>query len=277
VEAVHRHRVLSTTQIAALFFPAAGDAVSSACRTRLRHLTNAGYLERAEQLLARSEGRRPYLYFLTRDGTQLLVGELGYAPSDIDWKPSYNNVRWPFLAHQIAINDAFVTFSLAAARVGWSLDQWVDDRFLRKAHTERVTVSDDGGGQRQVAVVPDAYFSLSRDRACLRFFLEIDRATMAVAPTSQRTKSWRRRIRAYQAFFSSQAMVERYKTRKVRVLTVTTGRRRLLGLQEATQDVGGRKRYWFVEAERLTPHTALSEPVWSVASVPDQYELLPSP
>ena len=61
----------------------------------------------------------------------------------------------------------------------------------------------------------------------LRFFLEIDRATMTVAARGRRSKSWQRRIRAYQAYFASPAIVERYGSRKIRVLTVTTGDIRL--------------------------------------------------
>ena len=110
VEAVHRHRVLSTEQIAALFFPTAGGEVSSACRSRLRHLTRAGFLERAEQLQTKSDGRRPYLYMLTAAGCDLLIAELGLDPEEIDWKPSYNTVSWQFLSHQLGIVDAYVAF-----------------------------------------------------------------------------------------------------------------------------------------------------------------------
>jgi hypothetical protein len=276
VEAVHRLRVLSSAQIAALYFPAVGDVVSSACRTRLRHLTNAGYLERGEQPVARTEGRLPYVYFLTAQGRSLLSAELGYEPDQLDWKPSYNNVRWPFLAHQLALNDAYVNFSLAAERGGWSLSSWIDDRILRKRHTERYAIRG-AGVEQQVAVVPDAYFVLGRDQTYLRFFLELDRATMSVAARSGLTKSWQRRILGYQAFFASPRPNEMYGSDKIRVLTLTTGQQRLWSLKQATEEAGGRNRYWFAEAERVTPATALYEPIWHIASRADGSALLARP
>ena len=118
--------------------------------------------------------------------------------------------------------------------------------------------------------------ALTHGQTDLRFFLEIDRATMSVAPTSHRTKSWRRRILAYQAYFMSEAIVTRYKTRKIRELTVTTGSTRLENLKKTTEEVG-RLRYWFVVADELTPMTALVQPIWQVASRDGTFPLLAQP
>lgn len=267
IEAMHRHRVLATDQIAALFFCTATGAVSSACRGRLRHLVGAGLLEQAEQLQTRSEGRRPYLYMLTAPGRDLLVTELGLDPGEIDWKPSYNSVAWQFLSHQLAINEAYVAFRLACERIGWRVERWVDDRFLKKLHTEPVSIVEEDGGRRNVAVVPDAYFILSRGEQVMHFFLELDRATMAVAPQSRRTKSWQRRIRAYRAYLPSAAAVKRYGTDRIRVLTVTTGEGRMTNLAGATAEVAGplAAHFWFTTSTSLIPEAALTEPIWQVA------------
>lgn len=271
VAAVHRHRVLSTEQVAAVFFPTASGAVSTACRSRLRHLVNAGYLERAEQEQVKSDGRKPHLFMLSSAGAELLVDELGFLPEDIDWQPEHNNVRWPFLRHQLEINDVFVALSLAVGRIGWSIERWVDDRILRQQHTDRVTVP---GEARSVAVVPDAYFVLAQRDTFLHFFLEVDRATMAVAPASRRTKSWQRRIQAYQAFFASDAIIDRYRTRRIRVMTVTTGERRLENLKTATEAVGGQRRYWFTTTEELSPDSVLTADIWRVGGVEDCLPLI---
>lgn len=267
VDAVHRHRVLSATQIAALFFtrPEMPVVVSSACRSRLRHLSKAGYLERAEQLQTKTEGRRPYLYMLTTAGCDLLIDELGYDPADIDWVPEYNNVRWPFLRHQLAINDVFVSFWRSGEQLGWSIDPWIDDRILRKQHVDRVRLPGTG---RMVAVIPDAYFRLvSPDRrSTLQFFLEVDRATVAVAGSSHRTRSWQEKIQAYGAYFQSQSIVDLYDTRKIRVLTVTTGQTRLENLKTATETAGGRRRYWFAERSLFHEQSPLTAPIWYVSA-----------
>ena len=276
VEAVHRLCVLSTEQIAQLFFPTRQSRVSTACRARLRRLADAGLLERGEQEQTRSDGRRPLLYMLTEGGAQLLLDELGMEPENIDWKPSYNSVRWPFLRHQLAINDAYVAFSLAAPRIGWSLDTWTDDRILRVMHTDRVRIP---GYSQPVAVVPDAYFRLvgPGGRPEMHFFLEIDRATMTVAAKSHLVKSWQDKIRAYQEYFREGKVKERYGTDKVRVMTTTTGPGRLANLKAATEELGAKGRYWFAEHSTLSADTVLVSPIWQRAGVSGTLELVSAP
>ena len=178
VEAVHRHRVLTTEHIATLFFSTASGGVSSSCLSRLRNLVRAGFLERGEQLQAKTDGRRPYLYMMTSAGCELLQAQLGYEETDIDWKPSYNDVQWMFLAHQLAINDVYVALARAVEPIGWRLDQWIDDRIL-KQNAPRVPLPGTG---ELVAVVPDAYFALVGPGGSpkLQFFLERDRGTVTV-------------------------------------------------------------------------------------------------
>ena len=274
VEAVHRHRVLSTEQIAALFFPTSTGTVSSSCLSRLRHLVRAGFLERGEQLQARAEGRRPFLYMMTSAGCELLQASLGYEEEDLDWKPSYNDVRWPFLAHQIAINDVYVALAQAVGRIGWRLDRWVDDRILKQRAPQ---VPLPGTGEL-VAVVPDAYFALvgPGGSPTLQFFLERDRATVTVGGAG-RTASWTRRIQAYQAYFASEEIHQQYGTNRIRVLSVTTGGRRLESLKRATEAAGGRKRYWFTTAENVSPAQILLEPDWQVAGQDGRLSLIAKP
>lgn len=276
VEAVHRLRVLSTDQIGQLFFPTDQSGVSSACRTRLRRLVTAGLLERAEQEQRKAEGRRPYLYMLTEAGGALLMDELGIEQHELDWRPSYNDVRWPFLRHQLAINDAHVAFSQGAALIGWTLDSWTDDRMLKKTHTERVDTS---RTEQSVAVIPDAYFRLVGPGGVpvMHFFLEIDRATMSVAAESHRVKSWQDKIAAYQVYYREGHVAKRYGTDKIRVLTVTTGPTRVANLKAATEQIGGRSRYWFAVASNITRQSVLQEAIWQRAGVNGTLELVSQP
>lgn len=267
VEAVHRLRVLSSDQVAALLFGQLNGA-GSYCRKRLQHLAEAGYLERREQLQSRSEGRKPYLYFLAPSGVELLISELGHDPESIDWKPSYNDVTWPFLRHQLAINNAYITFSLAAPRVGWRLAVWTDERFLRKTHTDRFPITGHDGRTIDTVVVPDAHFAFNLPTEAagevefIQFFLECDLASeVVVARTLQRT-SWQRKIRAYQAYYNSDSIVAQYRSNRIRVLTVTTSPERLANLKSVTVEEGGQGRYWFTTQSALTPSAALTEPIW---------------
>ncbi len=274
IAAVHRHRVLTSQQLAALFFPTSAEApVNSACRTRLRILVRAGLLERQEQPVTRAEGRRPYLFMLTEAGARLLLEDVGYTPEEIDWKASYNNVGWPFLRHQLAINDLYVVVATGAARLGWEVAEWVDDRILRRSHTARLQVPGAPPGDTTV-VIPDAYFTIRKEDGTFRFLAEVDRSTMSVAPSSLTTKSWQRRMLGYQQLFDSPAIRELYGTTAIRVLTVTTGERRLLHLKKAIEDVGGMKRYWLATSSNLTADTVFTKPVWHVASISDTRALL---
>lgn len=268
VDAVHRLRVLTSEHIAALYFPGADNGVGSHCRKRLQLLAEAGYLDRREQPQTRSEGRKPYLYFLSPAGRQLLIDEMGLDPDALDWKPSYNDVRWPYLRHQLAINDVYVAFSVAAPRAGWALASWTDDRLLRKAHTGRVQIAGPDGRIQETAVVPDAHARfeatdpLSGETSWVQFFIECDMASEVVAATHLQRSSWQRKIRAYQAYFQSGAILARYRTNRVRVLTVTTSRARLASLKDVTEAEGGRSRYWFSTFSEINPGTILSAPIW---------------
>ena len=268
VDAVARHRFLSTDQIAALFFPARGGIVSSACRTRLRQLVSAGFLTRFDRPVLRTEGSKAALYGLATAGPDLLVSELGYELGDIDWRPSHNDVSWAFLDHQIMINNIFIVLSQACARVGWTLAEWVDDRILKKMHADPVLVTDEGGRQRKILVVPDAYCALACPDATtgghrlLRFFVEADRATMTVVSHNQQRRTWQKRIHAYGEYFDSPQIVNTYGTRRIRVLTVTTSEKRLQSLKAATEDAKGKSKYWFATEAALSAETALDAPVW---------------
>lgn len=276
VATVHRLRVLSTEQIAQLFFPTTDYGVSTACRARLRRLASEGLLERAEQEQRKAEGRRPYLHMLTEAGAQLLFDELVIDPAHLDWRPSYNDVRWPFLRHQLAINDAYVAFTLGAAAIGWSVDSWTDDRILRRTHTERVEVP---GIEEPVVVIPDAYFKLvgPGQSPIMHFFLEIDRATMTVAAESHLVKSWQDKIKAYQEYYSEGHVAARYGTEKVRVLTVTTGSTRLAHLKAATEHLGARSRYWFATTPDVKAASVLRGIVWQRAGRAGAIELVSKP
>lgn len=272
IDAVHRLRVLTSDQVAALLFPTASGKVSSQCRKRLQLLSEAGYLDRREQPQTRAEGRKPYLYFLAPAGRDLLIEELGKEPASLDWKPSYNDVRWPFLRHQLAVNDVYLAFSLAAPSAGWELLSWTDDRLLRKAHTDPVRVVGPDGTVHESKVVPDAHLVLAvpgsspGEPVWMQFFVECDLATEVVATTHQQRTSWQRKIRAYQAYFQSDSILASYRTNRIRVLTITTGERRLANLKEATEAEGGEKRYWFTTARALTPEAAIESPIWHMAS-----------
>lgn len=51
----------------------------------------------------------------------------------------------------------------------------------------------------------------------------------------------------------------------MRILTVTTGQKRLENLLAITEEVGGKARFWFTTFERILHADILVDPIWNVA------------
>ena len=112
-------------------------------------------------------------------------------------------------------------------------------------------------GTRKVAVIPDGYFILELGERRAHFFLESDRATEA-------NKRWGEKVQAYLEYTRSGQYAARYGARSLRVLTVTTGEKRLANLKRATEQAGGREMFWFSTVEQASEEQVLSAPIWQV-------------
>lgn len=110
-----------------------------------------------------------------------------------------------------------------------------------------------------VAVIPDSYFVLNLGDRRAHFLLEVDHATI----TNSR---WATRIRAYLAYIQSGKYTERYQTRSLRILTVTTTEQRLMNLKETTEKVGGGNLFWFTTLDQVTASSVLLGPIWRLAN-----------
>jgi hypothetical protein len=262
VETVHVYRALTTPQITTLLFN--GNEAYRVCQRRLQRLYQHGFLARGEQAQRRSDGSRPLVYFLDHRGARLL------AESDhrsIDWDPRDNDVASPFLAHLLLTNQVRLAVTIAAQAVGARLVEWIDDKTLKSSQMkDYVVLSGPQGGQRRVAVVPDGYFVLRMAGKDFRHFLEVDRATVTARYSRYGSRDWRHKIKAYLAYYRSGTYQARYGGRGLRILTVTTGRRRLAHLKAITEAAGGRTRFWFTTFDELASDTALTAPIWRVAT-----------
>jgi hypothetical protein len=56
----------------------------------------------------------------------------------------------------------------------------------------------------------------------------------------------------------------KFGTRNFRVLTVTSGKRRLNNLMKMTKDAGGNRRFWFTTFDQIDAESILSSPIWNV-------------
>jgi len=267
--AVYQYRVLSTVHFDRLFFPATTEtrtSVSTRCHHRLKGLTQHGLLCRIEQPILRSEGTKPYLYTLDNQGAQFVCELLELAPEDMDWRPKDKHIRDLFLDHLLATNDVRVAVALAARQQEFNLETWTDERTLHRLHAnDAITVTRPQGGKERIVVVPDGYFRLNTGEYVYHNFLEIDRRTVTVQATLTARRSWERKIHAYLEYYRSGKYQERYRAQGLRVLTVTTGERRLANLKVATENAGGKSRFWFTTFERVASANVLTEPIWEVA------------
>jgi len=276
IEAVWRYRAMTTPQIAALCFNGAGQGVRI-CQRRLQRLYHHGYLTRVEQPTTRSDGSKPFVYLLDEAGALCLVRELGLEPRELDWHPGGSEVGWSFLDHLVATNDVRLSIELAALGRGHTIARWIDDKALRSRQMkDTVTLTSREGRSERAAVVPDGYFKLATAGDAYNFFVEIDKRTVTGESSVWGRRDWSRKIKVYLAYHSAGSYERRYGTADMRVLTVTTGPKRLANLREITGRVAGVQapRFWFTTFDQVSPETVLTAPIWAIAGRDGRHALI---
>src|SRR3954470_5147814 len=102
---------LTARQISALYFPPFQyplEVPNSNCQYRIRLFCEHGYLSHIEQPQIPSDGRKPYLYQLTKKGVQILALSLGCAVTDLPYRERDSRLSELFLEHLILGNDVRV-------------------------------------------------------------------------------------------------------------------------------------------------------------------------
>jgi hypothetical protein len=248
IRAVYDYRVLRQDQLETLF-----ERSSSVMQRVLVRLYDHGFLER--KFLAILGLHSPALYVLDKKGAELLRTEFGL--DELVWYPSSKDLKLEFLEHTTAINDFRIAMTLATGAAGYELLKWVGETEL-KADYDRVNVRTPSGKMQSVSLIPDSYFVLKMTNGFAHFFLEVDRGT-------ETTGRFKTKVMAYTAYYQSGLYERRYGSKSMRVVTVTSGIRRLESLKAATEQVGGKRRFWFALHTTLTQETILNSPVWYVA------------
>jgi len=263
LKAVYEFRIVRGDQLQALYFGS-----QSTASYRLSRLYQHGFLDRHFLPTLGGLASSPALYTLGKRGVDVLRRVLDCGPKDIRKPPNNQELSPLFLEHLLQINDFRVAVTVAAREQGYTLEMWLDDYQLKAAY-DRVVIQTPKGRRRSVSLIPDGYCVLQvpQGRAC--FFLELDRGTM--------TRSrFRDKVLAYQAYIASGQYEKRYGTRSLRVLTVTSGPRRLENLREEAEQARGGRVFWFTTLEHIAPETVLSKPIWSLAESPGQVTLIPN-
>ena len=256
--AVRDYRVLRRDQVQRLLFPSKNTA-----NERLKRLYQHGFLQRRWRPVEYGQGMSQALYLLDGRGAEMLAQSSGTDREEIRWRASHNLVSSSFLEHALMFNDVHIAVTLATRRSDVRISRWLGEQAL-SAEPDHVRIP---SLSRPVAVIPDGYFVLEEGDRRAHFFLEADRATLS-------NKRWGRRIRAYAAYVHSGQYARRYATRSLRILTVTTGPKRLANLKATTEGVGGGELFWFATQDTVKTNTALFAPIWQIAGRDGEHPLL---
>lgn len=255
---------LKASTISMLLFPPTmedGEIISqSNCHKRLLLLSKEGYLKHIEQSSKHSEGRKANIHILTQKGARELADHLGRDMNEMRWRKIDPAATELFLKHRMWINDvgSLLMYAVRHTPYDASLITWIVDSELKKEHAQDKLewVWSSGRREKNTTLVPDAFVVLHVTKPKERdykFFLELDRGTETGISDNQERRTWERKIRMYKEYFKEGGYYQkRYDAgRRGRVLTITTGEKRLAHLKSITEWAGGGVRYWFTTLERL--------------------------
>jgi hypothetical protein len=293
IKAVYFYRALTTTQIEALLFKSSyfeqqlKTGVQQAhsptrCNYRLQKLYHYGYLRREELPQRLMDGRKPYVYFPDIKALNFLAHHELLDDEENTMRDKVYSASYPFLQHLLDINTIRIVLILAAKREGWEVSNWIDEKTLKQAQNlDVVTIKSHEGKISKASVIPDGFFTLKKGSMSYSYFLELDRSTETGEYSTFGRRDFARKIRTYGAYLTPQAdgtsmFEKRYHLNQVRILTITTGEKRVDNLKMITERVGGANRYWFTWMKQCTPDTILSKEIWQIASREGLYSLMPA-
>jgi hypothetical protein len=235
--------------------------VHANCQRRLKLLKDNGYVRRIERYQLLSEGKKPYLYTLTRFGAQTLAAHLNCTVEETGWRERETRLRPNYIEHHIKINDIRLAFMRAVEQVeGITLVAWRDELELTKIHSQFTIPLKVGTETRHEKLFPDACVILrGRDNVPRYAFIEYDGGTETTESRNDEYRTFAHKMRLYKSLiFKNKDTNEESPLRKhygiptARVLTVTTSSTRRDRLVEVSERVECERVFWFSTHGRIT-------------------------
>ena len=256
LQALYSYRLLSTTQIAVLFF-----STKKRAEKRLRQLFDAELIDRVFRPVV--VGAAEILYILDKAGVSLLAQHLGTDRGEINTERLKAKSLKPFfLDHVIEVNQFRVAVTLATPQHDSKLLFWKYEHELQNKNQQGVLISDrvtdPKNPAEKIPVTPDGFFGLETPRGRTYFFVEVDRGTMD-------NPRFLRKMRGYARYFLDGVYEEKWGYKAFRVLTTTT-KRRVENLIKTTGQLSEKQllaMFHFTERENMTPERILQE-IWQV-------------
>lgn len=241
---------LNTTQIIKVMFPPEPTTGklhqlwSAQGQRRLKHLKDNGFLNTVIPLIEVGRGKDPNIYYAGKRAYEGELVEGAVIPKPEVWTKYYR--------HDKAIRDVFTDMLRAAAISGTSVPAFKSTRTLK--------------GEYQ-AYIPDWYLSLAFDNGNpFHIFLEVDRG-------EETEKQWKHKMEAIEDYRTSPEYKSVYVHGRARWATITTTQEREAVMRRWSEETECGPQFWFTTYDRLTPCTALTEPIWSVCTQEGLYPL----
>lgn len=249
-------RVLYMRHLQSLFFGS-----PSPCYGRLKQLYEAGFVERHFLTsVTKAPSASTTLYTITKLGAQVLADAFDYTSEQFHFasKTLLNPEKLP---HTMAINDFRIAVLKAAKESDFLVIDWLDELTFRSS-PDYVFVKEGGKRGRKKPVLPDGYLVLKTPQGMARFFVEVDRGTEGLP-------QFRSQIDIYTEYMVSGKYQQRFKSKSLRILVVTTtSARRLNSLKKTVEKAGGGDRYSFCCFRPPYPPNILTDPVWQTLADP---------
>src|SRR5262249_698204 len=174
----------------------------SRCQGRLRLFYRHGYVDRIEQAVKPSEGRKPNIHVLTNKAKRLLAGLYRCDTSRLGCRKIELKSEKDFLSHLVKTNDlrASLTYGLghpAKEQFAGSVITWLDDATLKRLHSQdkMTLIWPSGRREQNVILIPDVYAHIRTDEPHdYHTFWEVDRGTQTGTSTMEGRRTWEKRI-----------------------------------------------------------------------------------
>lgn len=230
---VHTYRFLNSIHIERLL-----AAPRQSVLRRLHLLYHHGFLTRPQaQIEYYRRGSSPMVYGISTKGAKL-IGKAGASPRCRITEKN-DIVGRSFLKHALLVADILVAVEVAARNLP-NIRYLPQNEILPGTTAKakwRVRIS----RKTTLGIVPDGLFALEKtrpngeiDRVC--YFLEADRGTMPVKRKSLARTSMYRKLLAYQETWAQDLHRSIFAFHRMRVLSVTTGQKRLARLVAACEN-----------------------------------------
>jgi hypothetical protein len=225
--------------------------------SRLKRMRELGMIHRIVRMATTSIDqvqREHDVYCLAEQGALVLARMTGQAIEDVYWEvPRIRSFLT--LTHSSAIGRFYAALRAKVETMqSIKLAGWTGDHVLARNRYDRIAVrlpnAYGGTKTERLPVLPDATFWIvPRMGDRVLFFVEVDR--------DRPLRSWREKIRAYEAYAGSRELQARYGVTSFVLLTATVSEQQRRRLMTATAEIHGRSsgRYLFTCLGDLHPTT----------------------